>query len=1760
LNLPCGYSGTLTASKLPCFPVNSTSVSINSSPLTISLPLTSTNVTIFGSVVPASGSLTITGGGPYTYNSSTGEYSFIRPCGWTGNVTYNSTCFNPQTQIISNAVSNTQADFNLAPSVPVGLSVVAPAFDAQMTTCSTEIQWSDLAPAGDYEYEVLATNLAGSVTYLATTTNAPYALVPHGLSGTVVWKVRARIIGCPTWSAWVSSQFKSPYIVVTSPLSSSNWEKGSAQTIIWTSGGLGSASVRISLANTAGDSIYAITNSTPNDGSQNWVTTYAVPAGSYRIRIATNKPDAPCVIALSNIFTISDRNCNEFFINQPVPTTSEAYLATCYLIQKGIIIPQQDGNYNSVTKLKRYLAAKIFFIGNYGDSAALTPADDFLTPFPDLNPNLADNATIRSYRRWARVMTLLEYNDTRTAFDHDTFFSFRGEDNIEEIYYIKALLEAFNINVETYTIPAHFPGEIEADNPMFKWVQKAVDLGIITTSEEPTTTPITRERAFILLYRLLSNPSIMRATPADLHNQENFFIHTISNETNGHTGAGASEAGLNFSQVCLDNANRGFRAVFGFSYSSQSLEMGKELFPNEFLGRGYNFTGNSYMIDYDDLPAYSQFIPADNHLVFNIDGSLLYFKKVGTSYQIQNKGVYGLVVTKISATEYTLRTRDNTLYRFRQLGDNKQPFLLVSLEDRFGNGYTITYEDAVAPATLPYTGYLKKRPQSINFLSCSYRFTYVTDKNLIHKVTEFGSINRFVTFSYNANDNLATYKDVTDTNLYQFWYLTDTTASIKHKENLLWKVRLPKGNIMTNEYNRKKLTSQQVQGPSGTVSRTLYDAKPNENKTTITIDNPEDSTPATASGALGAQDRRYNVEYYPGPWRLQKKVTGPNTNVHYSYADAAHPTLPTKIIDWNITTEYQYNATGDVIQKKITGTDGSVRIQEWTYNSFGDVLTYKDPLGNVTQWQYNAAGALTAIIPPLGWTYRTTYSPNSWGGNDYIQDPYGNRVHFDYQALTGNVWRVRSPLDTVLNTFDAAHRLQITQIRNDGNTANAQAKAYQYDALNRPTRETVAASGMTTGIKLDILYDANGNVIKYINDSGQETTLGYDTHTDFLISESFGGATRTRSYYGDGRLKTITKADGTTLLFEYTNDGRIEKVKNQTTSEVLFTYYYGFGGNPNLVWYILDKFNNKVRYTYDDLNQVIKLDYEYLGTLPDFAVRYEYNLNGQISKLIYPGNKILEYFYNANGWLTKLRTWTGHEINYQYGRDGKPEKIFYPNGVVTTFLYNALRMPVTFGTIRSATGTSPAMTICAYNFTYDDFKNVTIERFVEQYTYANLTSKAGLTTYTHNSANNRLLTSNSPEFGLENFTHDANGRLISKGAHTYGWSVLDQLDNYTNASTGFTANILNDALGQVAAINKNGSLRWFVWSGGNPIMEADASGNPLNYYIYGLGMNAKIKADGTINFYHHDLRGSTIAMTDASGNVSHRYGYGSDGFGEVTDIYEPAGDAQFFRYNGQFGVFHLAEGWGANIKKGQLLSMRARWMDTHTGRFISEDPIWHSNLYPYGDNNPITKVDANGKFAVYVHYASTFIAAMAAGYSLSDADEIAHYASTEADHPSEAILKANQAIAFSVFAGIGGYIGGEDGMIVGGMLGVAVASRIERREGIDYSALQNSQSATSPEMNTLHCMRADGENLTREQAVNRALAGLTNSTNNKVLGNNSHTIQDCTAHNGMSSAEHVSFTKHPISATIAIFKDTFPSAFKFFKATYDTYIYLKSNK
>lgn len=161
-------------------------------------------------------------------------------------------------------------------------------------------------------------------------------------------------------------------------------------------------------------------------------------------------------------------------------------------------------------------------------------------------------------------------------------------------------------------------------------------------------------------------------------------------------------------------------------------------------------------------------------------------------------------------------------------------------------------------------------------------------------------------------------------------------------------------------------------------------------------------------------------------------------------------------------------------------------------------------------------------------------------------------------------------------------------------------------------------------------------------------------------------------------------------------------------------------------------------------------------------------------------------------------------------------------------------------------------------------------------------------------------------------------------------------------------------------------------------------------------------------------------------------------------------------------------------------------------------------------------IDGDGRYAVSVHYNITYKQLIRLGYSAKEADLMAHYSSTYADHPTEAVLRM-------------------DTYAHTGMVGIIN----NYRKGIDYSKTAQSQD----EKNSMwHSMMSDAEadaGMTEEQALNRGLQfGWSNvfssngGENLEKFGQGVHALQDAIAHHGERTNDHLGYNVSSVKAVV----------------------------
>ncbi len=1158
---------------------------------------------------------------------------------------------------------------------------------------------------------------------------------------------------------------------------------------------------------------------------------------------------------------ISDGNC----IYNDVEFDHYAYDAVSFLCEEGML--KEDGQCEPEDPITRAALAKLAYLSISLQQNSF--ADDFPSPFQDLQ----DHSTW--FYSFAKNLSYLEYQDGIAPFDK-SFFNFYASNFISRAHALKVLIETWNIELQAGTdLPFT---DVDINHDAYKYIYTAYKEGIISDNSEHIFGPnvnVYRGEVFVMLYKMMSTLAFNTPVPTE----EDFFIPGNYTPDNFASFKALHSGNFNFyTKTSFAISSIGIPLSFEHTYNSYLTEMPEGLTPLRPLGKAWSHPYNSYVME---IPGDKENLDDFRVIIALPNSGFHVYKSINGSYECETKGVYNKL-QKPTSDKFIITTKNQIIYTYQKLANSADdfPYVLKTVSDRNGNTITLNYEKS------SYKSKYFRISQIIGTAGRTLKFNYHNATDLLSYIVD--PIGRTVFFNYDTYDvkngepKLISFKDAKG-QISHYNY-----GSREEEKFLLLSIQLPKGNVITNTYEQKKLMSTQTNGNEPTS----FNYQRNYGQSSENYIQTEKTDPFGKVTTI-------NYNKNGDPFHLETEAA--IVDVNYNSSQTKKPD------NMNVngkTVSYTYDDMGNVLTMNLPlGVS-----HQFNYNDRNDITQYTDPRGKSYTYNYNANGNLKQAITPRG---TITFESNSKGLVYSTTSPTGINVIYSYDSY-GNLESSKAPegIETS-SSYDNASRLR------SFTNPNGKIITYQYDPNDNLQFETF--DGNTTQYN----YDLNDNLTKITNAQNGVTTMGYDFQNDFLTSVSFGDYMDRYTYEDDGRLETHTDPNNQTFINDYDTKGRLESV-NSGGENINYTY----DANNNIA--SITNINGTIRFYYDLLNRVTKT-IDFWGN----EVQYTYDLASNLKTITYPGSKLVTYTYDDDNLMESVTDWNDNTTTYTYRDDGLLSEINYANETHCLYSYdNAGRM----------TGLNwkkaDASLINEYTFSLDPIGNHVSEQKTEPYTTAII--EAQDQTYTYNSIN-RI--SNK---GSTNFTFDANGNTKSKGNRVYQY---DKFDRLTSVSGDFEAQYLYDGSGNRCASTTNGIVKRYVLDllgMTNVLVETDASNNPLNYYIYGLGLISRIDANNHTHYYHYDYRGSTIAMTDANANISHKYQYGN--YGEVLQNEEA--DYNPFRYVGKYGVMY---------EDSTLYFMRARYYDAEIGRFITEDPIWSANLYPYADCNPIVSIDPNGE-------------------------------------------------------------------------------------------------------------------------------------------------------------------------------------------------------
>jgi len=430
----------------------------------------------------------------------------------------------------------------------------------------------------------------------------------------------------------------------------------------------------------------------------------------------------------------------------------------------------------------------------------------------------------------------------------------------------------------------------------------------------------------------------------------------------------------------------------------------------------------------------------------------------------------------------------------------------------------------------------------------------------------------------------------------------------------------PLGGITALTYNTDNQITQLVD-PRGVTTQYVYDAEGH----VLQIKSPDGGTSSFTYDEAGNVKQKtdprgvISTYQYDALNRLlaQHYPSSPTLDVLYTYdqTDGGNKGIGrlTRIQDAAGALTFSYDERGQrVAQNRAYNLAGITVSQTYTYDSAGRIIAQGYPEGVSVTYTRNTAGQVSAIdISRNGLTLpvasQISYAPFgpikqlTWGTGVTLNRTYDQDFQLTAQTIGG--WHTQYAFDPVGNL--TSHQ--------DNVWASVQ---YQYDALNRLTREQTASE------QKDYVLDAAGN-------RTQRTTT----------NPSSGQVTATQHTTVAADSNRVITQDGMTLPYDAAG--------NQLQNTTGLTYTYDASGRMNAVY---QAGTQKVAdYIYNALGQrSVKRNYDPVSGALVSGSLYLYGPNGEI---------ISQSDYSATAQLLASRYWVWldgiplaqGELNYTQG-------------------------------------------------------------------------------------------------------------------------------------------------------------------------------------------------------------------------------------------------------------------------------------------------------------------------------------------------------------------------------------------------------------------------------------------------------------------------------------------------------------------------------
>jgi RHS repeat-associated protein len=521
-------------------------------------------------------------------------------------------------------------------------------------------------------------------------------------------------------------------------------------------------------------------------------------------------------------------------------------------------------------------------------------------------------------------------------------------------------------------------------------------------------------------------------------------------------------------------------------------------------------------------------------------------------------------------------------------------------------------------------------------------------------------------------------------------------------------------------------------------------------------------------------------------------------------------------------------------------------------------------------------------------------------------------------------------------------------------------------------------------------YDRNGKVASTTNPLGQTYTYVYGGSSTTIIDPLGRKTTSTNNDYYLPSSTTFNNGAKTSVEYLYTNN--LQEAKDYPTRVVdvggrVRTYGYDADGNLTTTTDLAGK-----AYTYKYGNNGVSDITSPTGA----KINYEYDDQGNLTKLSYGTQVAKQYTYDADGKVATITSASGEKITNAYDSKGNITGQTVTNSAGTSTSTTAYDADGRVSTLTNATGTTGYLydangyvsQITSANGSIISYEHDVQGRITQQ-TEKATSSSIGLTTkYSYDILGN-LLTVTDSRNRVTTMTYDVVNRMATKtlpnGVKTvYSYDDLDRIINLTYTKANGTV-LVSETYTRNAGGEPSKVLRE---DGSYTLYEYDAALRLSKEVVYN-------PAGGLVESieYSYDLDGKRTKKVDAAG--THNYNYNANGqlanVGQDGYVYDADGRLQQFNRDGKTVVLshdsidhltqvsvngvntqYLYDAQGNRIGEVSGGSTKNYLVAPNLGNGLeSTDLVTDGNGnvvsdYVYGGSSIIARLDANGEPIYYL--------------------------------------------------------------------------------------------------------------------------------------------------------------------------------------------------